>query len=138
MIIKPSKNSGKTLRCAAPLIQKRKSFNYCVSALCHYGRIFYILSKIYKELLTLKSWNSWIKCFVQVVKVKWLLFWFAELAEQFQVHNLYKTRKSAKNQSSNYGSVAYSFYIYRKDASSSMPQVISTSRLVAPQKRSKV
>ena len=42
-------------------------------------------------------------CFVQVANVKLFLFCFAELAEQFQVNNLYKTRKSTKNHLSNFG-----------------------------------
>ena len=33
----------------------------------------------------------------------WNCFCFAELAEQFQVHNLYKTRKSTKHRLSNWG-----------------------------------
>ena len=35
--------------------------------------------------------------FVQVANNKLFLFWFAELEEQLQVHNLCKTRKSIKN-----------------------------------------
>ena len=41
--------------------------------------------------------------FVQVADVKLFRFWFVKLAEQFQVHNLYKTCKSTKNPSSNIG-----------------------------------
>ena len=41
---------------------------------------------------------------VQVANVKLFLLWFAaELVEQFQVNNLYKTRKSTKNHLSNFG-----------------------------------
>ena len=39
---------------------------------------------------------SWFTCFVQSANVK--LFWFAELAEQIRVHNLYKTHKLTKNE----------------------------------------
>ena len=35
-------------------------------------------------------------CCVRVMNKKLFLFWFAELKEQFQVHNLYKTRWSKK------------------------------------------
>jgi hypothetical protein len=55
----------------------------------------------------------WFMFFVQIENLKLFLFWFAELAEQFHVHNLYKRRKSTKNWFSNfgfiYGSVSYSF-----------------------------
>ena len=37
------------------------------------------------------------------MNLKLFLFSFAELAEQFQVHDLYKIRKSTKNWSSNFG-----------------------------------
>ena len=42
-------------------------------------------------------------CFVQVVNVNLFLFPFAELAEQFKIHNLYKRCKSTKN----HGFVSY-------------------------------
>ena len=45
----------------------------------------------------------WFTCFVQVVNMKLFLIWFVELVEQFQLPNLYKTRKSTKNWSSNFG-----------------------------------
>ena len=38
----------------------------------------------------------------QIANVKLYLFGFAKLAEQLQVQNLYKIRKSSKNRSSNF------------------------------------
>ena len=45
----------------------------------------------------------WFTYFMQIVKVNFSLFWFAELAEQFQVHNTNTTRGSSKNWFSNFG-----------------------------------
>ena len=51
-----------------------------------------------------KIWLSMlIHIFLQECEIIFVLFSFAELAEQFQVHNLYKTHKSTKNCMSNFG-----------------------------------
>ena len=58
-----------------------------------------------------KIWRSipcWFTCFVEVAKVIFFL-WFAKLAEQFQVHNFYKTCKSTKNWLSNFGLIKKSW-----------------------------
>ena len=54
---------------------------------------------------------SWFTCFVQSVNLK--LFWFAELEEQIQVHNLCKTHKSSKNELSNFDFIEEIMYLSR-------------------------
>ena len=51
-----------------------------------------------------KIWWSiywWFASFVQIANMK--LFWFADLAEKFQVYNSYTTHKFTKSKSSNFG-----------------------------------
>ena len=52
-----------------------------------------------------KTWRPtfcWFTCFEQVANTKLFLFWFTEVAEQFQTSKLYKIYKSTKNGFSNF------------------------------------
>ena len=47
----------------------------------------------------------WFMCFEQILNIKLFFLWFAELREQFQVRNLYKTLNSTKNWLSNFSKI---------------------------------
>ena len=63
---------------------------------------FFYQIKIWQLILVLLT------CFVQVEDMKLFLFKFADLAEQFQVDNLYNTRKLTKNQ------LSLTFYVIQE------------------------